>query len=74
MSISPPTDIVLDVARAADPARYQEATAKLGAPGAADPAAFGDAYRMAGASVHMPLDARSTLTALQTDNVVSGAG
>ena len=74
MSISTPTDIVLDVARAADPARYQEATAKLSAPGATDPAAFNDAYRMAGTSVHMPLDARSTLTALQTDNVVSGAG
>ncbi|MCK2053213.1 rod-binding protein [Methylobacterium sp. 37f] len=73
MSISPPTDIVLDVARAADPGRVQEAAAKLSAPGA-DPAAFGDAYRMAGVSVHMPLDARGTLTALQTDNAVSGAG
>lgn len=30
MSISPPSDIVLDVARAADPARYREAAAKLG--------------------------------------------
>jgi flagellar protein FlgJ len=29
MSISPPTDIILDVTRAADPARYQEATARL---------------------------------------------
>ena len=29
MSITPPSDIVMDVARAADPARYQEATAKL---------------------------------------------
>lgn len=74
MSISPPTDIVLDVARAADPARYQEAASKLGTPGSTDPAAFGDAYRMAGASVHMPIDARGALTALQTDNAVSGAG
>ena len=73
MSISPPTDIVLDVARAADPGRVQEAAAKLSAPGT-DPAAFGDAYRMAGTSVHMPLDARGALTALQTDNAVSGAG
>ena len=47
MSISPPTDIVLDVARAADPGRVQDAAAKLSAPGT-DPAAFGDAYRMAG--------------------------
>ena len=30
MSISPPSDIVLDVARAADPARYREAVARLG--------------------------------------------
>lgn len=29
MSISPPSDIVLDVARAADPARYSEAAARL---------------------------------------------
>lgn len=74
MSISPPTDIVLDVARAAEPGRYQEAAAKLSAPGATDPAAFGDAYRMAGQSSHMPIDARGALTALQTDNAVSGAG
>jgi Rod binding domain-containing protein len=31
MSISPATDIVLDVARAADPARYKRAVAKLDA-------------------------------------------
>jgi peptidoglycan hydrolase FlgJ len=31
MSISPTTDIVLDVARAADPARYKRAAAKLDA-------------------------------------------
>ena len=35
MSISPPSDIVLDVARAADPARVQEAAAKLSQPGSA---------------------------------------
>ena len=29
MSISPPTDIVLDVARAADPTRYTQAAARL---------------------------------------------
>jgi Rod binding domain-containing protein len=32
MSISPPTDIVLDVARAADPTRYTEAAARLSRP------------------------------------------
>jgi hypothetical protein len=31
MSINPATDIVLDVARAADPARYKRAVAKLDA-------------------------------------------
>ena len=29
MSISPPVDIVLDVARAADPVRYKDAVARL---------------------------------------------
>ena len=75
MSITPPSDIVMDVARAADPGRYQDAAGKLSAPGAAtDPAAFGDAYRSAGLSIHMPLDARGTLTALQNDNALAGAG
>lgn len=74
MSITPPSDIVLDVARAADPARYQEASAKLSTPGGADPAAFNDAFRTAGAGIHMPLDARATLTALQTDSAVTKAG
>ena len=73
MSISPPTDIVMDVARAADPGRYQEAAAKLSAPG--DPAAFGDAARAAGLSLHMPLDARGTLTGLQNQTAVgTGSG
>lgn len=35
MSISPPSDIVLDVARAADPVRYREAAARLGSTSAA---------------------------------------
>ncbi|WP_082523859.1 rod-binding protein [Methylobacterium sp. Leaf399] len=74
MSIRPPSDIVLDVARAADPARYQEASAKLAAPAGTDPAAFGDAVRMAGAGVHMPLDARGTLTTLQSDSAMAKGG
>jgi Rod binding domain-containing protein len=48
MSISPPSDIVLDVARAADPARYTQAAAKLGAPGAAE--AFSEALDAAGSA------------------------
>lgn len=74
MSIKPPSDIVLDVARAADPARYQDAASKLSTPAGGDPAAFDDAFRTAGVSVHMPLDARGTLTAMQTDSAVSGPG
>ncbi len=40
MSISPPTDIVLDVARAADPARASEAAARLNRAKPGDAAAF----------------------------------
>ncbi|AWN37628.1 rod-binding protein [Methylobacterium radiodurans] len=72
MSISPPTDIVMDVAKAADPQRYQEAAAKLSAPG--DPAAFTDAVRAAGLALHMPLDARGSLTSLQNQTTLAGAG
>lgn len=39
MSIRPATDIVLDVARAADPARYKQAAARLDATGGGDFAA-----------------------------------
>ncbi len=72
MSISPPTDIVMDVAKAADPQRYQEAAAKLQAPG--DPAAFTDAVRAAGLALHMPLDARGSLTSLQNQTTLTGTG
>src|SRR3712207_24005 len=51
MAISPPSDIVNDVARAADPARYQAAAQKLleGA-SAADGASFEDAFKAASGS------------------------
>ncbi|MFH6784612.1 MULTISPECIES: rod-binding protein [Methylobacterium] len=74
MSITPPSDIVLDVARAADPARYQDAVAKLSQPGSAGATAFADAARDVGLSTHMPLDARGTLTGLQNQTSLSGAG
>jgi hypothetical protein len=74
MSISPPSDIVLDVARAADPVRYQEAAAKLSQPGTAGATAFADAARDVGLSTHMPLDARGSLTGLQNQTALSGAG
>jgi peptidoglycan hydrolase FlgJ len=48
MSISPPTDIILDVARAADPVRYQEATERLTRLSASAPAkGFDDALKAA---------------------------
>ncbi|TGD95603.1 rod-binding protein [Methylobacterium nonmethylotrophicum] len=74
MSISPPSDIVLDVARAADPARYQEAAAKLSQPGSPAATAFADAARDVGLSTHMPLDARGSLTGLQNQTALTGAG
>jgi len=49
MSISPPTDIILDVARAADPLRYQEATQRLSRLSTTIPAdGFTDALKAAG--------------------------
>ncbi len=74
MSITPPSDIVLDVARAADPSRYQEAAAKLSQPGSAGATAFADAARDVGLSTHMPLDARGTLLTLQNQTAMTGAG
>ncbi|MGY2050555.1 rod-binding protein [Methylobacterium sp. JK268] len=72
MSITPPSDIVLDVARAADPARAQEAASKLGtATGPVDPAAFASAMSGAGLSTHMPHDAQAQLTAAKTDTALS---
>lgn len=47
MSVQPPSDIVLDVARAADPARYQAAVTKLTQ---AAPGTFADALGAASAS------------------------
>ena len=46
MSVQPPSDIVLDVARAADPARYQAAVTKLSQ---GSPATFTDALGAAAA-------------------------
>jgi Rod binding domain-containing protein len=49
MSISPPTDIILDVARAADPVRYQEAAERLSRLSPSAPAdGFSDALKAAG--------------------------
>jgi peptidoglycan hydrolase FlgJ len=73
MSIKPPSDLILDVVRAADPARAQEAAAKLSTPGApVDPSAFADAVRSVAPPTHMPLDALGTLTAAKSDTALSG--
>ncbi|RVU20267.1 rod-binding protein [Methylobacterium oryzihabitans] len=72
MSIKPLSDIVLDVARAADPARYQEAASRLSTTGTAG--TFDDAIREAGLSTHMPSDARGTLTTLQNGAATAGPG
>lgn len=72
MSISLPTDIVMDVAKAAEPARLQEAVAKLSAPG--DPAAFTDSMQAAGLALHMPLDASGSLTTLKNHTALNGSG
>lgn len=75
MSITPPSDIVMDVARAADPARYQEAASKLSQPG--DPAAFAsaadEAAREAGLTTHLPLDVHGALTGLKNDTARNAA-
>ena len=54
MSINPATDIVLDVARAADPARYKRAVAKLDA---ADGAGFADSLAAEGSAPATPAPA-----------------
>ena len=54
MSISPATDIVLDVARAADPARYKRAAAKLDA---ADGTGFADSLAAEGTAPAAPTPA-----------------
>ena len=74
MSNTPHTHNVLDVARAADPARFQEAAAKLSQPGSAGATAFADAARDVGFSTHMPLDARGSLLTLQNETALTGAG
>ncbi len=67
MSIKPPSDIVLDVARAADPARLREAARRLGAEATASAGAdFGAAMQGAREAAPAPASARETLAALST--------
>jgi hypothetical protein len=66
MSISPPSDIVLDVARAADPTRYTEAAAQLKRVAASSAAAsgFGDMMTAFNAEDISPM-AEDALSAVQ---------
>lgn len=83
MSISPPSDIVLDVARAADPLRYREAVGRLTEiANSAGSDAFGEVFdelaEEAGARrsppaplIQMPFDAAAAVTHLRSATVLT---
>jgi hypothetical protein len=82
MSISPPSDIVLDVAQAADPLRYQEAVGRLKQMAyTAQPGAFEEVFEdVAGDPaetpkalqpiVQLPFDSAGALTRLRSDSAL----
>jgi peptidoglycan hydrolase FlgJ len=75
MGIQPPSDIVLDVARAADPTKYQAASKRLSdlssAPGATD---FAEMLKgTAPSSGHLSLDPYAVKTAFRNQTTLSGA-
>lgn len=63
MSVQPPSDIVLDVARAADPTRYQAAVTKLNPAGTGS---FADALGAAGVGAGVPAAAQLSPDAVLT--------
>ncbi len=83
MSISPPTDIVLDVARAADPLRYREAAGRLREIAGGGTEAFGEVFddlaerpedrqgRPPAPLLHMPFDAAAAVNRLRSATVLS---
>lgn len=75
MSVQPPSDIVLDVARAADPARYQEAVTRLaqGSP-ATFTDALGDAAKRAGIPALAQPSADAVLTRFRTAATLAAPG
>ena len=76
MGIRPPSDIVLDVARAADPTRYQAAARKLTELAAGtNPAEFGDTFGMvAGRGLNvLPNDPYLAATAFRNATALSSA-
>lgn len=74
MGISLPSDIVLDVARAADPAKYQAASKRLseisGTTGGSDFASMIESPK-GRSSGHMPLDPYGLRTALRNETALS---
>ncbi|MCB5177737.1 rod-binding protein [Microvirga lenta] len=71
-----PTDIVLDVARAADPAKYQAASKRLSElSGPSNAAEFANTFNALTASSrsHVPSDPFALKTALRNDTTLSGA-
>lgn len=75
MAISPPSDIVLDVARAADPTQYKAAVDRLARMGgAANVEEFAGLMAGGGSSgPQMPFDPASALTRLQESNAQARA-
>ena len=72
MAISPPSDLLLDVARAADPAKVREATAKL-ARLAADPSAPNEGFGKALAAAKVT-GASAPATTTTMSPIPTGAG
>jgi flagellar protein FlgJ len=74
MAIRPPSDIVLDVAKAADPLRYQEAVGRLSKIGGTTAADFQDAFgevMRRPPPQRMPFDAATALTRLRNNSALS---
>lgn len=76
MAISPVSDIVLEVAKAADPARYSAAAARLGTSAGASPyagsfeEALGDARRPVSAALRTPFDPAFALVQMQSNDAL----
>ncbi|WP_112664680.1 rod-binding protein [Microvirga flavescens] len=76
MGINPPSDIVHDVARAADPMRYQAAANRLSQiAGASNPGEFAEAFKAAAglSSSHLPPDTYAARTIIRSD-ALNGPG
>ena len=73
MSVQLPSDIVLDVARAANPVRYQAAVAKLSAAAAGGFSTALDAAR-ASAPPAPPADVHTVLTRLRSGSTLAARG